>query len=154
MQGDHWGLYPAAGAGSPYQVDTQSKDPLDFYLGSPNSPYMMLTISLITNVLVTFAVTFVIWRNAPRTEIVFGPDTPARRILACVYLTIGIVSLYALAQIGSSNTSAAHAIALTLLPLQIIYKLMTAIAGGLRHPVVLANLAIVVLHGATLISML
>ena len=45
-------------------------------------------------------------------------------------------------------------IALVLFPLQIIYKLATAVAVGIDNPVVVTNLAVVALHSVTLIVML
>lgn len=115
---------------------------------------MMLVLSLIANVAITFAVSLAIWRDSAGIGEVFGSDTPARRILACLYLTIGLASCYALIQLASGQSDIAWSVAKTLFPLQIIYKLMTAIAVGLRHPVVITNLGIVVLHTITLLTLL
>lgn len=81
----------------------------------------------------------------------YGPDSPARRILGCIYLTIGLVSLYALFQMGLGNGDIAARIALVLFPLQIIYKVLTVWALWVFHPVVLANLGVVGLLGLTLL---
>ncbi|MEW9918307.1 hypothetical protein AB2B41_01720 [Marimonas sp. MJW-29] len=113
----------------------------------------MLVLSLVANVLVTFAVTLVIWQNRFSVDNVYGPDMPARRILACVYLAIGAVSLYALLQLGAGQENITRGVALTLLPLQIVYKLMTAVALPVMHPVVLANLGIAALHAVTLLTL-
>ncbi len=114
---------------------------------------LMLTFSLLANVAITFAVTFAIWRNSDHIAVVFGPDTPARRILACVYLAIGVASLYALVQLAAGQPDVTRAVAITLMPLQIVYKLMTAISISPRHPVVAANLCIVALHAVTLLTL-
>ena len=114
----------------------------------------MLVLSLIANILITFAVTVAIWRASPNIDQVFGPDGPARRILACVYLSIGLVSLFALGSLMVGHFGTGQLVAMTLLPLQIIYKLMTAVAVGINHPVVLTNLAVVILHSVTLITLL
>lgn len=110
----------------------------------------LFAISFAANVVITFAVSLGIWRNAPRMAEAYGPDSPARRILMCLYLAIGPVSFYALAQLGLGRAEVARAIGLTLFPLQILYKLLTVWAVSPKHPVVLANLAVVVLLVATL----
>ncbi len=111
----------------------------------------LLTLSYLVNVVITFTVSFGIWRNHGGMTDVYGRDTPARRILACVYLTIGMISLYALLQLSLGNTGIAQAIAMTLFPLQIIYKLITARGLWVAHPVVLANLGVAVLLSMTLL---
>ncbi len=103
---------------------------------------LLIALSFIANIVITFAVAFGIWRDHGGMTEVYGPDTPARRILACVYTTIGLISLYALIQLVTGNTDAARAVAFTLFPLQIVYKLMTAAALWVLHPVVMANLGI------------
>ena len=113
---------------------------------------ILLTLSLLANITITFLVTFAIWRNHPGAGEVYGTDSPARRILASVYLTIGLISLYAMGQIMIGNSAIAWQVAMTLLPLQIIYKVMTAVALRLLHPVVLANLGVAGLHCLTLLA--
>lgn len=51
---------------------------------------------------------------------------------------------------GFGNTTLSIAIAGVLFPMQIAYKLMTIPAVGWRNPVVKSNLAIALLHTATL----
>jgi hypothetical protein len=110
----------------------------------------MIACSFLANVLITFLVVAALWRDGANMAEAFGADSPARRILACVYGAIGIVSLYALVQIAVGNFAIAATVGSTLFPLQIIYKVGTAAAVGPRHPVVIANLGVVALHGSTL----
>jgi hypothetical protein len=108
----------------------------------------MLTLSFAVNVVVLVPVLVLMWRGGPAADAAFGPDTPARRILACVYAAIAIASATALGW-PDKAVDVAH----TLLPLQIAYKLMTAPAVGAKSPVAMANLAIAALHGATMVSL-
>lgn len=112
---------------------------------------IFFALSFIANIAITFAVAFAISRNHPGMTEVYGPDTPARRILACVYTANGLVSLYALVQMGLGHADIARDIAFTLFPLQILYKLATARALWVMHPVVLANLGVSALLAVTLI---
>ena len=112
----------------------------------------LFAISFAANVAITFAVSFGIWRDLPRMGQAYGPDSPARRILMCIYLAIGLVSLYALVQMGLGRAEVAQAIGVTLFPLQIVYKLLTAWAVSPAHPVVIANLGVVALLAVTLLS--
>ena len=78
---------------------------------------------------------------------VYGPDTPARRVLACLYLSITATSVAALA----------HApwrlpVARVLFPLQIAYKVATAAVVDLANPVPQWNLAIAALHTVALVK--
>ena len=111
----------------------------------------LYTLSFAANALITFSVAAAMLRGRGDMENAFGPDTPARRILACVYLAIGGVSIYALIQIVTGQPEIAQAVALTLFPLQITYKLLTAYAVGPHNPVVRANLAVVALLAVTLL---
>lgn len=112
---------------------------------------ILYALSFAANALITFSVAAAMLRGRADMDDAFGPDTPARRILACVYLAIGGVSIYALIQLGMGQTGIAQAVGMTLFPLQIAYKLLTAFAVGLRNPVVRTNLAVVVLLAVTLI---
>ena len=110
----------------------------------------MIYISHATNVLILIAVCSALLRNAPGMTEAFGPDTPARRILTCIYITILATSLYALVRAGLGAPHIALSIALVLFPLQIIYKTATAFLVGLDNPVVVANLGVAALHSVTL----
>lgn len=111
---------------------------------------ILYILSFIANALITLTVANAIRRDAAGMIEAFGPDTPARRILACLYVAIGVLSLYALMHMALGRPDIALAIATTLFPLQIVYKLLTAVAVGLKSTVVRANLAVVVLLILTL----
>ena len=77
---------------------------------------------------------------------VFGPPTPARQILSCVYLSIAIMSSVAL--ISKRKTIS---IAIVLFPVQIVYKILTLIAvSDILNPVPWSNLAVSILHAYSL----
>jgi len=68
--------------------------------------------------------------NSPIIE-VFGPETPARQILSCVYLSIAVMSSVALI-----SKSKIISIAVVLFPIQIVYKILTLIAvSDILNPV-------------------
>ncbi|WP_299413184.1 hypothetical protein [uncultured Sulfitobacter sp.] len=113
----------------------------------------MLYISHAANVLILIPVCLSLWRDASGMSEAFGPDTPARRILACVYFAILLTSLYALLRAGFGAPQIALSIALVLFPLQIIYKTATALIVGVNNPVVVTNLAVVALHSITLATL-
>ncbi|WP_299551865.1 hypothetical protein [uncultured Tateyamaria sp.] len=72
----------------------------------------------------------------------FGPDTDARRILACVYAAIALASA-ALITLHIGNHSWAVPMSFALFGVQITYKLATVVVVGLGSPVVLTNLVVV-----------
>jgi hypothetical protein len=81
------------------------------------------------------------FRNWP-----YGPDSPGSRILASLYLAITILSVYALL-----DSHRIIPISMFLFLFQIIYKVLSAITvRDFKSPVVLSNLAIVVLHSISL----
>lgn len=112
----------------------------------------LLVLAFSVNILVAGGVGAAIWRGAPGMNAAFGPDAPARRILACVYLTIAATSLVGLVCVAAAPATAAD-IGRTLFAVQLVYKLMTAVMLGTRHPVVRANLMICVVLMAVLISL-
>jgi hypothetical protein len=82
----------------------------------------------------------------PGLDEVFGPDTTSRQILACFYLAIAVTSIVALA-----DSSLRLRVILVLFPLQIFYKVLSAfLVSDRRNPVPKANLAISILHCASL----
>ncbi|OYY91570.1 MAG: hypothetical protein B7Y45_03175 [Sphingomonas sp. 28-66-16] len=111
---------------------------------------ILLSLSHFVNVIVVTIIPVLIARDAPAMTACYGPDSAARRILACLYATIAIVSAVALVGQASGNTALSIAIAGVLFPMQIAYKLMTLPAVGWRNPVVKSNLAIALLHTVTL----
>ncbi len=105
---------------------------------------VLLTLSLLLNILVLVPVCGGLFRHARWTLHAFGADTPARGILLSVYVAILLASVALL--IVPSRMAIA-----TLLALQILYKLTTPFTvGTLRNPVVISNLAIAAFHGMTL----
>lgn len=116
---------------------------------------VLVTLSHLGNLVVVTIIPLLILQNAPAMTAVYGPDTPARRILACLYATIALASGAALlAQFAFGKPELSVQIALVLFPLQIAYKLATVPAVGLHNPVVVSNLAIAVLHSASLAFLL
>lgn len=106
----------------------------------------IILLSLFVNVFVAgymgVVIGFSLNRALPRLDEVFGPDTPSRRILACLYLAIAAVSIVAIA-VGDFRLP----IVRVLLPLQIFYKLLTLIlVTDRKNPVPWTNLAISGLH--------
>jgi len=95
----------------------------------------IIVASLVVNVLVAgffgVATGFNLDWVLPKLDVVFGPDTPSRRILACLYLAIAAVSAVALAVVPLRMS-----IVVVLLPLQILYKVLTLffVADG-KNPV-------------------
>jgi hypothetical protein len=110
----------------------------------------VIIVSLVVNVAVAgfFGVVLALGLSKilPHADAVFGPDSPSRRILACLYLAIALVSLA-----GLSIPQFRLPIVFVLFPLQIIYKLLTVvIVRDLRNPVPWCNLAISTLLGVSL----
>lgn len=113
----------------------------------------LLVLSLVANIAITAMVSAALFRLSPGMDAPFGPDTPARRILACVYASIGLLSAGALTLLALGQKETALAIAGPLLILQIVYKCGTLWAVGPSNPVVVTNLAVVALHLVTLTVM-
>ena len=104
-------------------------------------------LSHIVNVLVAGMMGTLLFFNSDSQIIeVFGPQTPARQILSCVYLSIAIMSSVAL--ISKRKTIS---IAIVLFPVQIVYKILTLIAvSDILNPVPWYNLAVSILHAYSL----
>lgn len=113
----------------------------------------MLYLSLVLNIVVLAPLLWALSLNSLGMSEVYGPDSPARRILGSVYLTILMMSLALLAALAFSNHDV-RPYAVTLLALQVLYKITTAFVLGVAHPVVIANLAISAVHVATLVVIL
>ena len=106
----------------------------------------IVAISHVVNVLVAGIIGLAILGGSPRMTSVYGEDSPARRILACLYLAIAAASVYALL-----DPERLIAVAVVLFPIQIVYKLLTLVAvRDRRNPVPWWNLAISVLHTVSL----
>ena len=111
---------------------------------------LIIVASLVVNVIVAGFFGLVTGFNLnsilPKLDVVFGPDTPSRRILSCLYLAIAAISAVALAVAPLRMN-----IVVVLLPLQILYKLLTLFfVADVRNPVPWWNLVISLLHAASL----
>ena len=90
----------------------------------------IIITSLVVNVLVAgffgLAAGFNLNSILPKLDVVFGQDTPSRRILSCLYLAIAAVSAVALV-VAPLRVP----VVVVLLPLQIRYKicLLSRICG-------------------------
>ncbi|NDC62857.1 MAG: hypothetical protein EBZ59_02475 [Planctomycetia bacterium] len=84
----------------------------------------IIVASLLVNLLVAgffgLVIGFSLRSMLPKLDVVFGPDTPSRRILACLYLAIAAASAVALLVVPLRM-----GIVVVLLPLQILYKTLT-----------------------------
>ena len=112
----------------------------------------IIVASLVVNVLVAgffgLATGFSLNSILPKLDVVFGPDTPSRRILACLYLAIAAVSAVALLVVPLRM-----GIIVVLFPLQMLYKTLTVfVVADWKNPVPWWNLGISALHAASLWS--
>jgi len=114
---------------------------------------LLLTLSHLVNVVVVTVIPILILRDTVAMRAVYGPDSPARRILACIYATIAFASAVALVAQATGYIAWSITIASVLFPMQIVYKLMTWPAVGWGNPVVRSNVAIALLHGVTLAAL-
>ena len=110
----------------------------------------IIVASLVINVLVAgffgLATGFSLNSILPKLDVVFGPDTPSRRILACLYLAIAAVSAVALLIVPLRM-----GIVVVLFPLQILYKTLTLFfVADWKNPVPWWNLVISALHAVSL----
>jgi hypothetical protein len=110
----------------------------------------IILASLVINVLVAgffgLVTGFSLNSILPKLDVVFGPDTPSRRILACLYLAIAAVSAVALLV-----APLRMGIVVVLLPLQILYKMLTVFfVADWKNPVPWWNLVICAIHAASL----
>jgi len=110
---------------------------------------LLIIVALLINVAVLISVTFGLLGGSAQMDAAFGPATPARGILLSVYLAILLLSLAGLAGVIWSGAQALPWIA-TLIALQVVYKVITAIVVGPSNPVVQANLAIALFHSIAL----
>ena len=111
-------------------------------------PRILLILSLLLNIAVLIPVcggllldTF--GSGAEWVRECYGADSPGRRILLAVYLSIGLVSAGLL--VWRQPTAVA-----ALLTVQIVYKVLTPLTvGTLHNPVVISNLLIAAFHAVT-----
>lgn len=105
-------------------------------------------VSLVINVVVAgfWGVVLGFFPRAHFRDWPYGGDTPGSRILSSLYLTIALLSIYALVE-----PDRLYSVCIFLFGFQIIYKSLSAItARDLRNPVVLSNLLIAVIHSISL----
>ena len=106
----------------------------------------LIYFSLTVNVLVLTPILILMARNSPRVVWAWGDFTPARGILMSIYFAIFVASVLLL-------TKPVPAFVFVLLLMQVVYKVTTPFTvRSMKNPIVLSNLAISVLHVATLVS--
>ena len=112
----------------------------------------LIVISFMVNVVVFGLLPIALLGRSVLIENTFGPNTPARRILATLYGTIALSSLAALISVPILKTTdiMIH-IALVLLPFQIVHLIMTRAVFSGSTPLVIANFVIAALHILTLV---
>jgi hypothetical protein len=104
----------------------------------------MIYLSLGLNILVLIPIVVLMAINSPFVDEAWGEFTAARGILMSIYLSILVVSVFLVFRPVPSFVAA-------LLIVQVVYKLTTPFTvGTFLNPVVISNLAISVLHIATL----
>ena len=108
----------------------------------------MLTLSLLLNILVLIPICYLMLTNNVRIVETLGEFNPARGILLAMYSTILLGSIYLL--INPNNQ-----FAIALLLMQIVYKFLTPLTvKTLKHPFVISNVLIAVLHIWTVYTLL
>lgn len=113
-------------------------------------PVVLLSYGV--NILVLLWLVVSLSQGSPSMDMPYGLDTPARRILGCVYGAILLASVAGLGLLGWRGVGHSFVyFTLTLFGLQIVYKVLTAVAVGPSNPVVLANLAISALHAVSMV---
>ena len=110
----------------------------------------MLTISLLVNAMIVLPVSYGMLSGQAGMDAAFGATSAARQILASVYLAIGLVSVAGLAGLAFGQSQHVVPMAAGLLVMQVTYKLITIVTVGLASPVVVTNIAVIVVHLITL----
>ncbi len=107
----------------------------------------MLTISLLLNVLVLAPICYLMLTNNVRMVETLGEFNPARGILVAIYMTILIASIGLLIFPDTKFSIA-------LLLMQIVYKLLTPFTvKTLKHPFVISNILVAIVHIVTVYSL-
>lgn len=108
-----------------------------------NEDRKVISLSLALNIAVLLPVCLGLMLDTAWATRAFGPRTPGRSILVAMYGAILVVSMALLAWPEPR-------IVIGVLLMQITYKPLTVLTlGRLRHPVVLSNLVIAVVHAVT-----
>ncbi len=111
----------------------------------------MLVAALILNVGILLPVLWSIHTNSAGIKVALGPDTQARRILACVYCAIALTSVGLIALHAAEHVWALP-MTLALFAVQASYKLGTLWAVGLGNPVTKTNLLVVLVQVIAVVS--
>lgn len=117
----------------------------------------MIVVSLVLNLLVLAPVLASMRANRDWAVTAYGERTPARDILFAISTAILLASATLLAAwLVGDDRAFVEAVVLGLLGVQVAYKVGTAltVARALRNPVVLSNLGIAAVHGATIATLL
>ncbi|MCU0310999.1 MAG: hypothetical protein MUE36_08650 [Acidimicrobiales bacterium] len=110
-----------------------------------NAMRRMITLSLSLNIAVLVPICLGLALDTGWVARAYGESTQARGILLSIYLAIAVLSLVLLIRPNRRMTAA-------LLLVQVLYKVTTPFTvGTLQNPVVISNLAITVVHIATLV---
>ncbi len=122
--------------------------------GGGKAATIMVRLSLVFNfgVLITVCTVLIALSTSESVVYCWGPPTAGRGILLSVYASILVCScaLLALHVYAEDKTAVEHMVA-ALLCTQILYKVTTPLTAGPSNPVAISNLAISVLHAATLV---
>ncbi|MFL4469791.1 hypothetical protein ACERZ8_07895 [Tateyamaria armeniaca] len=111
----------------------------------------MLIAALILNVVILAPVIWSLSFRGAGMDVAFGADTPARRILACVYGSIALLSI-GLIVLHSAAHPWAIPMTLALFAVQIIYKAATLWAVGVANPVVMTNMLVIVVQAIAIVT--
>lgn len=107
----------------------------------------MLTLSLLLNILILIPICYLMLTNNVRMVETLGEFNPARGILVAIYMTILIASIGLLIFPDTKFSIA-------LLLMQIVYKLLTPFTvKTLKHPFVISNVLIAIVHIVTVYSL-
>lgn len=117
----------------------------------------MIVVSLALNIAVLAVVVSSFAGSARWLGDAYGPRTPARDILVAIYVAILLASAFllvalALTGAGPGIDDRVASATVALLGLQVLYKVGTAatVRRAFANPVVLSNLGIALVHGATI----
>jgi hypothetical protein len=107
----------------------------------------MLTLSLLLNILILIPICYLMLTNNVRMVETLGEFNPARGILLAIYITILIASIGLLIFPDTKFSIA-------LLLMQIVYKLLTPFTvKTLKHPFVISNMLVAIVHIVTVYSL-
>jgi hypothetical protein len=114
---------------------------------------MFIILSLFLNIIVLFWVCYVliIYKNSQFVINAWGKSSTSRDILLCIYITFLILS-FILLILYIQNPISLYVInmIMTLLFIQVIYKLLTIFIIDKKNPIVLSNLIISIFHIITI----